>query len=133
MSCCRTAGKPQNQPPSPDLPLVPGDAPAVGSYGSAGRVPPISYSVALKGDVASVVIPRNTTLPTRKINSFTTAEDNQTEITVRVYQGESGNLSLIVFRSGEGVDLTGRKTIRLRLPCASIRARAPSHLRMVLL
>jgi len=39
--------------------------------------------------VASVVIPRNTTLPTRKINSFTTAEDNQTEITVRVYQGES--------------------------------------------
>ncbi len=38
MSCCRTAGKPQNQPPSPDLPLVPGDAPAVGSYGSAGRV-----------------------------------------------------------------------------------------------
>jgi hypothetical protein len=38
MSCCRTAGKPQNQPPSPDLPLVPADAPAVGSYGSAGRV-----------------------------------------------------------------------------------------------
>ena len=40
MSCCRTAGKPQNQPPSPDLPLVPGDAPAVGSYGSAGRIQP---------------------------------------------------------------------------------------------
>ena len=52
-------------------------------------VTPISYSVGLKDDVASVVIPRNTTLPTRKINSFTTAEDNQTEITVRVYQGES--------------------------------------------
>ncbi len=30
--------QPQNQPPSPDLPLVPGDMPAVGSYGFAGRV-----------------------------------------------------------------------------------------------
>src|SRR5256885_6476215 len=35
------SGKPQNQPPSPDPPLVPRDAPAVGSYGSAGRVRPM--------------------------------------------------------------------------------------------
>src|SRR6185437_4205601 len=47
-----------------------------------------SYSVGLKDDTASVLIDRNTTIPTSKVASFTTTEDNQTELTVRIYQGE---------------------------------------------
>ena len=49
---------------------------------------PASYSVGLLGDVASVLIPRNSTIPTKKTASFTTTEDNQTELTVRIFQGE---------------------------------------------
>jgi hypothetical protein len=51
-------------------------------------VTPASYSVGLLGDVASVLIPRNSTIPTKKSESFTTIEDNQTELTVRIFQGE---------------------------------------------
>ena len=51
-------------------------------------VTPASYSVGLLGDVASVLIPRNSTIPTKKTASFTTTEDNQTELTVRIFQGE---------------------------------------------
>ena len=56
-------------------------------------VTPASYSVGLKDDTASVLIDRNTTIPTRKIASFTTTEDNQTELTVRIYQGERAKTS----------------------------------------
>jgi molecular chaperone DnaK len=51
-------------------------------------VTPASYSIGLLGDVASVLIPRNTTIPTKKTESFTTTEDNQTDLTVRIFQGE---------------------------------------------
>ncbi len=56
-------------------------------------VTPASYSVGLKDDTASVLIARNTTIPTSKIASFTTTEDNQTELTVRIYQGERAKTS----------------------------------------
>jgi molecular chaperone DnaK len=56
-------------------------------------VTPASFSVGLKDDEASVLIPRNTTIPTKTIKSFTTTEDNQTELTVRIYQGESKKTS----------------------------------------
>lgn len=56
-------------------------------------VTPASYSVGLKDDTASVLITRNTTIPTSKIASFTTTEDNQTELTVRIYQGERAKTS----------------------------------------
>ena len=48
-----------------------------------------TYSVAMKGDVASPIIERNTTIPVRRSHPFTTTADNQTEVTVRVVQGES--------------------------------------------
>jgi hypothetical protein len=51
-------------------------------------VTPASYSIGLRGDVASVLIPRNSTIPIKKTESFSTTEDNQTELTVRIYQGE---------------------------------------------
>ncbi len=36
----------------------------------------------------TVLVPRNTTIPTEKKETFTTAEDNQTAVTIKVYQGE---------------------------------------------
>ena len=54
---------------------------------------PSTYSVATMGDKASPVIQRNTTLPTHRGQIFTTTEDNQTEITIRVFQGESHTAS----------------------------------------
>jgi len=51
-------------------------------------VTPLSLGVETQGKVMSVVIPRNTTIPTRKKEPFTTVEDNQTELDVNVYEGE---------------------------------------------
>jgi molecular chaperone DnaK len=56
-------------------------------------VTPTSYSVGLKDDAVSVLIPRNTSIPTKKSASFTTTEDNQTELTVRIFQGEKQKTS----------------------------------------
>jgi len=51
-------------------------------------VTPLSLGVETLGGVFDVVIPRNTTIPTRKTKVYTTAEDNQTSVMVKVYQGE---------------------------------------------
>lgn len=51
-------------------------------------VVPLSLGVETLGGVFDVVIPRNTTIPTRKTKVYTTAEDNQTAVTIRVFQGE---------------------------------------------
>ena len=51
-------------------------------------VTPLSLGVETLGGVFDVVIPRNTTIPTRKSKIYTTAEDNQTSVMVKVYQGE---------------------------------------------
>ncbi len=51
-------------------------------------VTPLSLGVETLGGVFDVVIPRNTTIPTRKSKVYTTAEDNQTSVLIKVYQGE---------------------------------------------
>ncbi len=51
-------------------------------------VTPLSLGVETKGGVMTVLIPRNTTIPTRKCETFTTAEHNQTAVEVHVLQGE---------------------------------------------
>jgi len=51
-------------------------------------VTPLTLGVEVKGGLLEPIIERNTPIPVRKAKTFTTAEDSQTEVEVRVYQGE---------------------------------------------
>ena len=51
-------------------------------------VTPLSLGLETQGGVMTTLIPRNTTIPTRKAEIFSTAEDNQTAVDVHVLQGE---------------------------------------------
>jgi molecular chaperone DnaK len=51
-------------------------------------VTPLSLGVETLGGVMTVLIPRNTTIPTSKKEIFSTAADGQTSVTIKVYQGE---------------------------------------------
>jgi molecular chaperone DnaK len=61
-------------------------------------VTPLSLGVETLGGVMTTLIPRNTTIPTRKSETFSTAADSQTSVEIHVLQGErpvaSGNRSL---------------------------------------
>ena len=65
-------------------------------------VTPLSLGVETKGGVCTVLIPRNTTVPTRRSEIFTTAEHNQPSVEIHVLQGErpmaADNKSLGRFR-----------------------------------
>ncbi|HUS55638.1 MAG TPA: molecular chaperone DnaK [Thermohalobaculum sp.] len=51
-------------------------------------VTPLSLGIETLGGVFTRLIDRNTTIPTKKAQVFSTAEDNQSAVTIRVYQGE---------------------------------------------
>jgi molecular chaperone DnaK len=51
-------------------------------------VTPLTLAIETQGGVATPMIPRNTTIPTRKTETFSTAADNQTSVEVHVLQGE---------------------------------------------
>jgi molecular chaperone DnaK len=51
-------------------------------------VTPLSLGIETKGGVFTKLIERNTTIPTRKSEVFTTADDNQNSVEIKVYQGE---------------------------------------------
>jgi len=51
-------------------------------------VTPLSLGIETLGGVTTVLIPRNTTIPTKKSEVFSTAEDNQTTVEIHVLQGE---------------------------------------------
>jgi molecular chaperone DnaK len=65
-------------------------------------VTPLSLGLETLGGVMTTLIPRNTTIPTRKSEIFSTAEDNQTAVDIHVLQGErpmaQDNNALGVFR-----------------------------------
>ncbi len=51
-------------------------------------VSPLSLGIETLGGVMTTLIPRNTTIPTRKTETFSTADDNQTTVEIHVLQGE---------------------------------------------
>jgi molecular chaperone DnaK len=67
-------------------------------------VTPLTLSIETLGGVATPMIPRNTTIPTKKTETFSTAADSQTEVEVHVLQGErpmaSQNRTLGKFKLG---------------------------------
>ena len=51
-------------------------------------VTPLSLGIETMGGIATALIEKNTTIPTKKSQTFSTAEDNQTAVTIHVVQGE---------------------------------------------
>ncbi|RHW75564.1 molecular chaperone DnaK [Colwellia sp. RSH04] len=81
-------------------------------------VTPLSLGIETMGGVMTKVIDKNTTIPTKQSQTFSTAEDNQSAVTVHVVQGErkqaSANKSLGQFNL-EGIDAAPRGTPQIEV------------------
>ncbi|KOM52752.1 hypothetical protein LR48_Vigan09g141100 [Vigna angularis] len=49
---------------------------------------PLSVGIKIKGDIMSVMIPRNTTIPVKRTHQYLTTVDNQSSVKIEVYEGE---------------------------------------------
>src|SRR5689334_12409746 len=89
-----TAGKEPNQSVNPDEVVAVGAAIQAGVLAGEVKnvllldVTPLSLGVETLGGVMTKLIERNTTVPTRKSETFSTADDNQSAVDVHVVQGE---------------------------------------------
>ncbi|HEX5003830.1 MAG TPA: Hsp70 family protein, partial [Gemmatimonadales bacterium] len=87
-------GKEPNRSVNPDEVVAIGAAIQGGVLGGDVKdvllldVTPLSLGIETLGGVTTVLIPRNTTIPTKKSEVFSTAEDNQTTVEIHVLQGE---------------------------------------------
>jgi molecular chaperone DnaK len=87
-------GKEPNKSVNPDEVVAVGAAIQAGVLGGEVKdvvlldVTPLSLGIETLGGVMTKLIERNTTIPTRKSETFSTAADGQTDVHVKVYQGE---------------------------------------------
>jgi len=87
-------GKEPHRGVNPDEVVAVGAAVQAGVLGGEVKdlllldVTPLTLSIETLGGVATTMIPRNTTIPTRKTENFSTAADSQTSVEVHVMQGE---------------------------------------------
>jgi molecular chaperone DnaK len=86
--------KEPNRTVNPDEVVAVGAAIQAGVLGGDVRdillldVTPLSLGVETQGGIMDRLIERNTTIPTKKSRTYTTASDNQTEVTIHILQGE---------------------------------------------
>jgi molecular chaperone DnaK len=89
-----TGGKEPHKGVNPDEVVAIGAAIQAGVLGGEVKdvllldVTPLSLGVETLGGVMTVLIPRNSTIPTHKAEVFSTAEDSQTAVDIKVHQGE---------------------------------------------